>query len=187
MTPCIWLNILGGVLEISGFLLVAVELFRTQRREFGTPKAAKLLIRSERSLVRSLRRLTLFRRPHEAAKELESKPAYLTGLTAAGRSNTSMELTAGPPTLEKRVWKLENELQKLSSQIAADRKKAMGDLDRLRDAQSKRLTSLEQTREEREERQREFLHTSVMLQWWGIGLFVCGTVASVLSNVISCG
>jgi hypothetical protein len=95
-----------------------------------------------------------------------------------------LELTAGPPTLEKRVWTLESNLAKLEGRVKADREKAASDLERVKKAQSDRLAELERERREREEADREILRASVALQWWGIGLFVSGTIVSVVANVM---
>ncbi len=45
---------------------------------------------------------------------------------------------------------------------------------------------LEEERHRRERDQKEFLRASVVLQWWGIGLFILGALASGAANVISC-
>jgi hypothetical protein len=52
----------------------------------------------------------------------------------------------------------------------------------LREARAK----FERQRQEREEEEKEFLRPSVPRQWWGIALFVAGTIVSGIANVISC-
>ena len=94
-----------------------------------------------------------------------------------------MDLTAAPPTLEKRVWALESELLKLSRQVEANRKQAANDMARARRTQSDRVAELEKDRQRREEAEKKFLWESVALQWWGIRLFVIGAICSAAANL----
>jgi hypothetical protein len=61
---------LGAVLEISGFMLVAVELVRTQRRELGTAGPFQFLVTFTRWTKQAYRKLTGTTIAHEGAVEL---------------------------------------------------------------------------------------------------------------------
>jgi hypothetical protein len=89
MTLYVGLTVVGGALEITGFVLVAVELFRTQRREFGTPKAVASVLRLkgrfERRVGSLLRRIRFWHRT-ATPEESETSPAYITGMSAGERA-----------------------------------------------------------------------------------------------------
>jgi hypothetical protein len=176
---CIALNILGGVLEISGFMLVAYELFRTQRREFGTPKVIKLLLRAKDRVTWFVKKLFRRGKTHEIS-------ATLTGESHMSGSMRSQFRVGRGKTLEDHLAALEKNFAELDKEVEQHRfelDKAVKDMaDDLRAMRAE----LEQQRKEREEEEKEFLRASISLQWIGIALFVCGTIASVVGNVISC-
>jgi hypothetical protein len=177
--PCIWLSILGGVLEITGFLLVAVELFRTQRREFGTPTPIRLF-RQARDRVRiRIRRLLGRTKTHLGSGTLTAKVNLTASAKAQLRRGWGKTLEDHVSALEKNLAELDREVEEHRAELDQAIKGVSDDLKAMR-------VDLEQQWKEREDDQREFLRTSVTLQWWGIGLFVLGTAISAVANVISC-
>lgn len=159
--------IAGGALQIIGFVLVAIELGRVQRREFGTPRFIE-------RLRGRLRRL--FRR----SKTIE---ASAHGVILSGGSARGVVRAGRGTTLEDHVAALEENLGRLDDEVAANRIEA----ERWR---SELLEQLTVTRAEvNEQRQRDdedrkgFLRTSLLLQTWGTTCFVVGTVLGVVGGV----
>jgi hypothetical protein len=80
--------------------------------------------------------------------------------------------------LEEHVAALEENFANLDKEVEEHRvelDKAISDLgDELRETRAE----FELQRQEREEKEKEFLRASVSLQWWGIGLFVAGTFSA---------
>lgn len=173
-----WLNIAGVFLEIAGFSLVAYELFRTQRREFGDPKPLKLIKALRARVKRFFRKL--FRRPRKVV-EMSATLTGTASLTAKGlvRSGRGKTLEDHVAALEANFARLDQEVDEHRRELDKEIAGVQGELRKTRD-------ELERQREEREQEQREFLRASVSLQWWGIGLFILGVLSSGAANVISC-
>jgi hypothetical protein len=168
------------LLEIVGFFLVAYELFRTQRREFGDPKALKVVKASRARIERFFRRL--LRKPSRSTV-VGVSPA--SSFVLANKVKLQVRRGSGR-TLEDHVFSLEKNFALLDKEVGEHRKelnKAIADLgSELRETRAE----LERQRQAREEEQREFLRASVPLQWCGIGLFVLGALFSGAANVLSC-
>lgn len=179
MHPCIWLNILGGALEIVGFLLVAVELFRTQRREIGLPATLRRLQGFLARARARMRRLFGRARTHTASAELRGNygiAASARGTVRRGRGKTLEDHVAA---LEKNFAELDMEVEQHRRELDEAIRGVAGDL---KDARAE----LEKDRERREDDDREFLRASVALQWWGIGLFVTGASVTTVANLTTC-
>lgn len=159
---------------------MAYELFRTQRREFGDPKPLRLLKASRSRAKRFFRKL--FRRP----TQFTDVGAELSGTYKLTGSLKAQLRRGRGKTLEEHVAALEENFALLDKEVEEHRvelDKAISDLgDELRETRAE----FERQRQEREEEEKEFLRASVSLQWWGIGLFVVGTIFSGIANVTSC-
>jgi chromosome segregation ATPase len=168
------------LLEISGFFLVAYELFRTQRREFGDPKALRLL-NASRARVRGFFR-RLLRRP----TQVTDLAADLSGsATLTGTLKAQLRRGRGE-TLEDHVAALEENFALLDKEVEEHRVELDKSIAELREELRETRAEFERQRQEREEEEKDLLRASVSLQWWGIGLFVVGTIFSGIANVVSC-
>jgi hypothetical protein len=169
---CTGLTIAGGALEIAGFGLVAWELARIQRREFGEPE----FVRRLRARLRKL-----FGRPRRVA-ELSATLSAEGTLRASGR----VRARPGDDTLEERVQALEKNFGYLEDELDHYHTSLEKGLDDLRKKLDDMQAELDRERREREEERKASLRTSVTLQAWGTGLFVLGTILSVLGNTVNC-
>lgn len=169
---CAGLTIAGGVLEIAGFTLVAYELARIQRREFGEPEFLQ-------RLRGRLRRL--LRRPVTHTAEAEAALAGGGTLRAEGIARR------GPgETLDDRVEALEENLGRLESEIDRREARLAQDIEEVRQSLSEMRAELDRERREREEDRKTSLRASVTLQAWGTALFVVGAILSILGNTVNC-
>lgn len=176
---CIWLNVAGALLEISGFSLVAYELFRTQRREFGDPKLVALLKRKRNQFTGFVRRL--FGKTKVISVGADLAASYGIEGTAKGQLRRGRG-----QTLEDHVAALELNFAELDREIEEHRTeldKAIGDV---QSELHETKAELERQSQERKEEEQEILRGSVTLQSWGICLFVAGVLANFAANVISC-
>lgn len=164
---CTALNIVGGSLEVLGFFVVAWELARVQRREFGAPKAWMKL----RVWVR--RRFGV-----SEAAEMEG--------AAAGRGIASAELTVRyriEGSMEDRVEALEKNLERLEKEVTQEHGKLRGDIREVRQKLDELQTQVEQERQLAEEERKEALKSSLAFQGAGTGLFLVGTVLTTIGNI----
>lgn len=168
---CLWLTIVGGALEGFGFGLVALELTRIQRREFGAPQ----FIRRIKGWVRRL-----LRRP-----QVVKLSAAAGGGGGVGKARLRVRRAPGE-TLEERVSALEENLGHLEGELDERTRESEQRSESIEQAQRDMRADLDQRRREQEEQQRESLRTSVTLQTWGMLLFVVGVVFNVLGSAISC-
>jgi uncharacterized coiled-coil protein SlyX len=150
-----------------GFALVAMEIGRVQRREFGTPRFIERL----RGRLRRLFRRT--KTVEGSAHSVIHTSGSARGVVRTGRGST----------LEDHVAALEENFGRLDDEVAANRVET----ERWR---SELLEQLTVTRAEfNEQRQRDdedrkgFLRTSLLLQTWGTTCFVVGTVLGVVGGV----
>jgi hypothetical protein len=166
---CVVLIVLGVAFEVTGLGLVAWQLWRVQRREFGVP--AWVLQAGAR-----LRRL--LRRPVAAQvitpSTLEHERA-LGGVVVMGRQ---------PPgeTFESRLDALEENFAALDRDTRARferNEEQQADLQRM---VSETRAELERQQQEHEAEQRERLREAMTLQWWGTGLFFIGAVLAGVAN-----
>ncbi len=172
MVGCGGLTIAGGVLEIAGFALVAYELARIQRREFGEPE---FLQRLRARLRRLLRR---------SATHTAEASATISG---SGTVRAEGIARRGPgETLDERVEALEENLGRLESEIDRRGARLAKDIEEVREGLSRMRTELDQERRQKEEEGKTSLRASVTLQAWGTALFVVGAILSVLGNTVNC-
>lgn len=159
-------------------MLVAVELVRTQRRELGTAGPFQFLLTFTRWVRRSYRKLAGTRITHEGS-------AHLSGtLEASGRGSARLEIQSEDPA--ERLRALEENFRQLDAELARHREELDDKIDKASDEQRKALMTLEAKLQAEADAAKEVFETSTLLQWWGIGLFVLGAVASAASNVVSC-
>jgi predicted RNase H-like nuclease (RuvC/YqgF family) len=152
---------------VLGFVVVASELARVQRREFGAPKAWRKL----RAWVR--RRFGV-----SDAAEL--------GATIAGRGTASAELTARyriEGSMEDRVEALAKNLERLDKEVTQERRKLRGEIREVRQKLDELRAQVEREHEQIEEERKEALKSSLAFQWTGTGLFVVGAVLTTIGNV----
>jgi hypothetical protein len=168
---CVVLIVLGVLFEVTGLGLVAWQLWRVQRREFGMPAwVVKARARLQRLLRRRAPAVVL------GPSTLEHDRA-IGGVVVMGRK---------PPgeTVESRLDALEENFAALDrvTQARFERQeKEQGDLRRI---VTETRAELERQQEERENEQREQLHESMTLQWWGTGLFFVGAVLAGVANAV---
>lgn len=178
MEGCAGLIIAGGALQLFGFVLVAWELWRVQRREWGTPQS---LIRVQASL-RRLRELPrrVFRRSHET--HVGSGRASGGGsISASGRA--WLNIPGEGATVEQRLEVIEFNLVRLEREVSDHGRRIRVQRADLRSGLDGLRQHVEQQHTEREADRREFLRGSIVLQVVGTGCFVVGTVLGVIGSV----
>lgn len=161
------LNIVGGSLEVLGFFVVAWELARVQRREFGAPKAWRKL------------RAWLNRR-FGLSETVEM------GGAAAGGGTVSAEFTARyriEGSMEDRVEALEKNLERLEKEVRQERGKLRGEIREVRQKLDELRAQVKQERQQAEKERKEALRSSLAFQWTGTGLFVTGAVLTTIGNI----
>lgn len=169
------LIIAGGALQLLGFVLVAWELWRVQRREFGTPESFARI----RAWFRQLTRRVLRRRP-----ETHLASASVSGggtITASGRAWRNAPDDA---TIEQRVEVIEMNLLGLNREVSEQRRKHGGQIQQLRSGLDEVRGRVQQEQEQREADRRAFLRVSIALQTAGTGFFVVGTVLGVVGSLV---
>jgi predicted RNase H-like nuclease (RuvC/YqgF family) len=150
-----------------GFVVVAWELARVQRREFGAPKAWRKL----RAWVR---------------RRFGAPDAAELGATVAGRGTASAELTARyriEGSMEDRVEALAKNLERLEKEVTQERRKLRGEIREVRQKLDELRAQVERERPQIEEERKEALKSSLAFQWTGTGLFVVGAVLTTIGNV----
>ncbi len=171
-----WLAILGGLLEIVGFVLVAFELFRMQHRELGDPRVVEIAKSGSRRVQIVLRKLFRRTRTHTVGIELGTAYSIEEALKLKVRKVPG-------DTVELRLSALESNLADLDREVEEHRAELDQAIQSTAKEARERHTTLEQQQKEREAAQKEFLRGSVMLQWWGIRLFVLGAICSTAANI----
>lgn len=155
----------GDVLQMLGFVLVAIELGRVQRREFGEPS---WVTRVRAWLGRRLGR----------AKTVHLGSANLkvgTQMSARGKVRT-------PPghSVEERVSALEKNFDRLDGEVDQERIAAAQARSDLLEQLNVTRAEVNRQREFDERERKDFLRTSVLLQAWGTTFFVVGTVSGII-------
>ncbi|HEY5709352.1 MAG TPA: hypothetical protein VIS51_08145 [Solirubrobacterales bacterium] len=164
---CTALNIVGGSLEVLGFFVVAWELARVQRREFGAPKAWT--------------KLRVWVRQRFGVSETVEM-----GAAIAGGGTVSAELTARyriEGSMEDRVEALEKNLERLEKEVTQERRKLRGEIREVRQKLDELGAQVGQERQQAEEERKEALKSSLAFQWTGTGLFVVGAVLTTIGNI----
>lgn len=176
LEPAAWLAIVGGILEISGFSLVAVELARAQRRELGTAGPFQFVVVFGQWVKRLYRRVTGKSIVHEASAHL-SGIGTVTGRLSARTGTESEEL-------DERMRVLEENFRQLDAEVTQHRSQLDAKIDKESEAHRKALAAFETRVQAQEAEARKAFATSAALQWWGIGLFVLGALTSAAANVV---
>jgi hypothetical protein len=166
---CVVLIVLGVAFEVVGLGLVAWQLWRVQRREFGMPAWwAQASGRLRRLVGRSEAR-------GSASVSLAAE------LGVAGRLTTRVRRGPGE-TMESRLAALEANFASLDQETDARFEEQAQRQARLREMVSETQTELERQQQERESEQRERLREAMTMQWWGTGLFFIGAVLAGVAN-----
>lgn len=168
---CLWLTILGGVFEGLGFGLIAWELTRIQRQEFGTPQFILRVTGWVRRLI--------------------GRPKVVKLSAAMGGGGGAMKArlrVRRPPgeTVEERVTALEENLGHLEGELDERTREFEQRFGSVEQTQRDMRADIEQQQHEQEKRRRESLRSSVTLQAWGTLLFVVGVFLNVLGSAVSC-
>jgi hypothetical protein len=162
------LTIAGGALEVAGFTLIAYDLYRVQRHEYGTPQ----FIQRWKGRIRRILRLT------------EDHTAYVDAMTGTvtmtGRGKARMGSGDG---IDERLDALEENFKRLDEEVDEHRAAFDRGLEELREELRKTRIEVEQHHAETEQRRKDFQRTSVLLQACGTAMFLSGTVLSVLGSV----
>jgi hypothetical protein len=161
------LVVAGGVLQILGFVLVAIELGRVQRREFGAPRSVDW-IRGR------LRRLFGRSRTIEASAQ---------GAALSSGSARAVIRTDRGSTLEDHVVALEENLDRLDNEVAANHAEAAAWRSELLEEVSVTRAEMNEQRERDDEERKSFLRVALLLQTWGTVFFVAGTILGVLGSL----
>jgi hypothetical protein len=167
-----WLTILGGLAEIGGLSIVAHEITRMQRQEFGRPV---FLVRLEgwlRRLLRRSRNITVQVRP---------------GRAVASGGEIRARVTRRPAVvLEDRLARLEQVTDDLRQELDETAER----LERRVGSVHQRVGSLEAHLDRRQQVQEQARKASVKreitVQALGTALFVVGVVLSVLGSGVAC-
>jgi hypothetical protein len=166
------LGIVGGVLEIIGFALVATELVRAQRRELGHAGPFQFLLNTWSRMK------GLFGEPEGATIQAPSADALAVG------DRVSLNVSTQSEDLADRVRVLETNLRRLTTEVAEHREELD---DRIGNESAKledRIVQLQSNIDARTEKDKLAFADSAKLQWWGIGLFVVGAAFSAAANVV---
>jgi hypothetical protein len=165
---CVVLIVLGVLFEVTGLGLVAWQLWRVQRREFGTP--AWVLRAGAR-----LRRLTGRSRPQVVSIEPAGE------VNIAGELATKVRRAPGE-TVDSRLAALEANLAALEQETQTRFERHERQQDKLQQRISDAQAELQRQQQERDGERREQLRESMTLQWWGTGLFFIGAVLAGIAN-----
>jgi len=155
-----WLGAVGGVLEITGFALVATELVRAQRRELGHAGPFQFLLNwasGVRIWWRKLRGKTV---THEAS-------AHVTG-TVDVSGQLSARTGTESEALEDRVRVLEENFRQLDAEVESHRKELDDRIGKETDKLHGALGDLRGEVRAEAERQKAAFADSAKLQWLGI-------------------
>jgi hypothetical protein len=166
------LTIAGGVAQIIGFGLTSYELTRTRRREFphDVPLHRRVVAWAQSKL-------------HRSAPDTHSHELHV---TAGSNVTLEREITRPSGTTDaERIGHLELALEDLKSKQREDREaieeRVAETRRRIDEAESGLASRLDRMETERKEN----LHESLSLQRLGVGLFIVGTVLSVLGSALN--
>jgi hypothetical protein len=166
---CVVLIVLGVLFEVTGLGLLAWQLWRVQRREFGMPAWWTAL---RRRVLRLKRR----------SQTWQSEFGRETGDTASTAEHSGVERRVAGDTLEERVEGLEANLVALERGTQTRFQQQAQRQDQLEVSIRESRAELQRQQEKREGEQRERLRESMTLQWWGTGLFFIGAVLAGVAN-----
>jgi hypothetical protein len=159
---CVVLIVVGVLFEVTGLALVAWQLWRVQRREFGLPDWWRRL--------RGVRRVSS---EFSLGWAVEADAA----LPGAVR-----ERAAPDASVEPRLSALEHNVDALDRETRARFERQEKRLDWLQSALKRQRAELQRKQEQREGEQRDQLREAMTLQWWGTGLFFVGAVLAGTAN-----
>lgn len=156
------------MLQILGFVLVAIELGRVQRLEFGEPVWVTRVRGRIRRLLGRTRTVDLGSATITAS----------TNMSARGKVRT-------PPghSVEDRVSALEKNFDRLDEEVDQERIAATQARDMLLEQLTVTRAEVNQQREFDERTRKAFLRTSVLLQAWGTVFFVLGTILGIVGGL----
>jgi ABC-type phosphate transport system auxiliary subunit len=169
---CAALTIAGGTLEVFGFGLIAYDLYRIQRHEYGTPQFL------ERWKGR-IRRLLRMSKDHTLHVD-----AAVGTVDMAGRIKVRSGV-GEDADLKERISVLEKNFERLDEEVDEHRAAFDKGLNEMREELRAARAELEQRHQETEQERKTFQRTSVTLQACGTVLFVLGTLFSVLGSVVN--
>jgi hypothetical protein len=171
-----WLGIFGGILEIAGFGLVAVELVRAQRKELGHAGPFQFILTWARWIRLRWRRLMGKSVTHYASATMTA------GGTISGRGKARAGTSSNDVADRLRV--LEENFERLDNEVDRHRRELDARIDEETAAQQAALAEFRSRVETRESEERTAFANSAKLQWLGIALFVLGAMASAAANVV---
>jgi flagellar hook-basal body complex protein FliE len=183
---CLTLTIVGGVSEVCGLGLVAWEVTRLQRQEFGPPV---WIAKTQAAVERGMRRLRarVRRLLRKAPQPIEAVPANLSGTSSAsGSASGTLTVKQGPARFEDRVRALEAALDSVREDAQRARNdfeaRAVGIENRVREVD----TRLEEHQTALEAARRAAARRQIRTQTLGAVLVFIGAVLSVLGNAATC-
>lgn len=172
MTGCLPLTIAGGFLEVAGLSLVAWEITRIQREEFGTPR---FILRAQAWVRRRL------------GRSVSHNLGVADSIEVADDISVRRRAARHPGmTLEERIDALERDFGFLEDELTERDRKVEHKLRAIEQRQTEMRQQLDQEHREREERRKMSLRAAITLQAFGTVLFFFGAVLSVLGNAVSC-
>lgn len=173
MEGCLALTILGGIFEVAGLGLVAWEVTRLQRQEFGPPAWWLELEGRVRRLLRRGRSQTVHVRGFDAAVTLDSA--------------VQIKVGRGPAVLlEDKVRRLEQVTEDLRRELDETVARLETGISRAEQRVGELDAALRQVQQEEERSRKQTLRRQITIQALGTVLFFIGAVLSVLGNAVTC-
>jgi hypothetical protein len=166
---CVLLIVASAGLEILGLGLVALELWRVQRRKLGTPRWV-------------LRVRALWQRLWRRGRTVDVKATLHGSIDVEGALRLRVKRGPGD-TLESRVAALEANLDELDRETQESFKTVDARLGNTERAVDESRQALQQLRIDQEEAEREELRRSIPWQWLGTGLFAIGALLGMWANL----
>ncbi len=169
---CLSLTILGGLIEVAGLAIIAIEIGRLQRQEFGQPI---FLVRLEACLRRWIRRS-------------HRQTVQLGGIDSAEVvESAQVKVTPAPAVLlEDRVRRLEQVAEDLRRELDETGERLEGRIVGVHD----RIGALEaeQGRQQQthEQARKASVRRQITAQAVGTVFFFFGVVLSVFGNALTC-
>lgn len=162
-------------MQIVGFLVLAGQLARVQRQEFGWPEFMR---RSWAWTASRLRRL--LRRPVHAQVH-----SVLPAMTAEAAGRLSVRKGMGPGAAD-RFSAIEFNLEQIEKEFGQKIDAVNASVEGLRQELTMSRHAIEQRELEREVQRRIELQSSIAWEGWAIALFVVGTSLAVWGSVSTC-
>jgi hypothetical protein len=159
---CAFLIGFGVLFEVSGLALVAWQVWRVQRREFGMPEWWRRL--------RGVRRV-------------ETEVTLGWAVEADTAQPGAVRKRAAPDaTVELRVSALEHNVAALDRETRERFERHEKRQGWLQAALKAQRAELQRQQEQREGERRGHLREEITLQWWGTGLFLFGAILAGVAN-----